>query len=210
MREILDNERVCVLARYSVSTIAPPDEWIEMTRPDFAFADVDGDRLDASPRYWDPATECTVVYARPLTEPELWSDFIAGAAHSYQQHGIGAAIDTDALHRGDDTAPIRRVRQSAGSSCRWTACKGTLWGDSRMPRDRGMGRAGRGGSGAEMAADRLPFGVAEGAKTAWVADDPELSRRLTTAIARTLLHAMDLLGIQFAVATAASMCSSGG
>ncbi len=111
VREILDNERgFFAFCAVPAPTIAPPDEWIEMTRPDFAFADVDGDRLDASPRYWDPATECTVVYARPSTEPELWSDFIAGAAHSYQQHGIGAAIDTDAYTVG--TTPPYSPRAS--------------------------------------------------------------------------------------------------
>jgi hypothetical protein len=55
----------------------------------------------------------------------------------------------------------------------------------------------------KMVADRLPFGVVE-MKTAWVTDDPERSRQLTSAISRTPLHAMILLDIQFIVATAAS------
>jgi hypothetical protein len=50
---------------------------------------------------------------------------------------------------------------------------------------------------------RMPFGVVE-MKTAWVADDPERSRQLTSAISRTPLHAMNLLDIQFIVASAAS------
>jgi hypothetical protein len=54
-----------------------------------------------------------------------------------------------------------------------------------------------------MVTDRLPFGVAE-MKTAWVTDDPERSRQLTSAISRTPLHAMGLLDIQFIVATAAT------
>jgi hypothetical protein len=41
-------------------------------------------------------------------------------------------------------------------------------------------------------------------KTAWVAEDPDRSRQLTSAISRTPLHAMPLLDIQFIVATAAS------
>jgi hypothetical protein len=55
----------------------------------------------------------------------------------------------------------------------------------------------------KMITDRLPFGVVE-MKTAWVTDDPERSRQLTSAISRTPLHAMGLLDIQFIVATAAS------
>ena len=55
----------------------------------------------------------------------------------------------------------------------------------------------------KMITDRLPFGVVE-MKTAWVTDDPERSRQLTSAISRTPLHAMNLLDIQFIVATAAS------
>jgi hypothetical protein len=53
-----------------------------------------------------------------------------------------------------------------------------------------------------MVTDRLPFGVVE-MKTAWVTDDPDRSRQLTSAISRTPLHAMPLLDIQFIVATAA-------
>jgi hypothetical protein len=54
----------------------------------------------------------------------------------------------------------------------------------------------------KMVADRLPFGVVE-MKTAWVADDPDRGRQLTSAISRTPLHALNLLDIQFIVATAA-------
>lgn len=174
-----------------------------MTQPDFAFADLDGDRLDTSPHYWDPVTECTVVYARPSTEPELWSDFIAGASHSYQQHGIGAAIDTRALHRGDDTALFAACVNQRGRVVGGLRAKGPYRSIAECHAVEEW--AGQDGEDAvrKMVADRLPFGVAE-MKTAWVADDPELSRRLTTSIARTPLHAMDLLGIQFVVATAAS------
>jgi hypothetical protein len=41
-------------------------------------------------------------------------------------------------------------------------------------------------------------------KTAWVTDDPDHSRQLTSAISRTPLHGMILLDIQFIVASAAS------
>ncbi|TRW81516.1 hypothetical protein FK535_16670 [Mycolicibacterium sp. 018/SC-01/001] len=174
-----------------------------MTRPDFAFADLDADRLDSSPRYWDPATECTVIYARPSTEPELWSDFVAGATHSYQQHGIGAAIDSHALLRGDDTALFAACVNEAGRVVGGLRAKGPYRSvDECHATEEWAGQAGE-DAVRKMVADRLPFGVAE-MKTAWVADDPELSRRLTTSIARTPLHAMDLLGIQFVVATAAS------
>ena len=57
-----------------------------------------------------------------------------------------------------------------------------------------------------MITDRLPFGVVE-MKTAWVTDDPERSRQLTSAISRTPLHAMPLLDIQFIVATAGIVCA---
>jgi hypothetical protein len=54
-----------------------------------------------------------------------------------------------------------------------------------------------------MVTDRLAFGVVE-VKTAWVTDDPERSRQLTSAISRTTLHAMNLLDVRFIVATAAA------
>ena len=174
-----------------------------MTFPQFAFADDDTSRLDASPHYWDPATECTIVYARPSVERELWADYIDGAFHSYQQHGIGTAIDVDALRRGDDTALFAACVNRAGRVVGGLRAKGPYKSVEECHAIEEW--AGQPGESAvrKMVADRLPFGVAE-MKTAWVTDDVEESRRLTNAIARTPLHAMDLLGIQFIVATAAS------
>ncbi len=86
-----------------------------MTFPEFASPDYAPTRLDASPSYWDPQTECTVVYAKPSVERELWKDFVRGACHSYQQHGVAAAIDTDALRRGDDTGLFAACVDHAGN-----------------------------------------------------------------------------------------------
>lgn len=152
--------------------------------PQFAFADDVTTRLDASPHYWDPATECTIVYARPSVERDLWSDYIDGAFRSYQQHGIGTAIDVDALRRGDDTALFAACVNQAGRVVGGLRAKGPYksidechaieeWAD--QPGEDAVRK---------MVADRLPFGVAE-MKTAWVTDDVEESRRLTNAIART-------------------------
>jgi len=174
-----------------------------MTLPRSAFADNGVALVDASPRYRDPATECTIVYARPSVEPELWREFVDEAYRSYQSHGVGGAIDVDALRRGDDTALFAACVNDAGRVVGGLRAKGPYIAiDECHAVEEWAGQAGE-DAVRKMVSDRLPFGVAE-MKTAWVTDDPEQSRRLTTAIARTPLHAMDLLGIQFVVATAAS------
>ncbi len=182
---------------------ALPDERTIMTFPEFGVAIQDSTRLEASPSYWDPVTECTVVYARPEVERDLWADYIRGACHSYQKHGVGAAIDAGAMRRGDDTALFAACVNAQGRVVGGLRAKGPYRAADECHAVQEW--AGQPGQDAvhKMVADRVPFGVAE-MKTAWVTDDPELSRRLTTAIARTPLHAMNLLDIQFVVATAAS------
>jgi hypothetical protein len=51
--------------------------------------------------------------------------------------------------------------------------------------------------------DRLPFGVAE-MKSAWVTDDRDRSPAMTNTLARTALHTIVALDIQFAMATSAA------
>lgn len=173
-----------------------------MTFPEFASPDYAPTRLDASPSYWDPQTECTMVYAKPSLERELWKDFVRGACQSYQKHGVAAALDSDTLRRGDDTSLFAACVDAAGNVVAGIRAKGpykstdechaVLEWDGQPGQDTLR----------KMVSDRLPFGVAE-MKTAWVTNDPDRNRALSYAVARTPLHAMNLLDIQFIVATAA-------
>jgi hypothetical protein len=159
--------------------------------------------LESSPSWWDPDSECTMVIAEPAAEPELWVEYVRGAEASYRKHGVERALDMVALRRGNDTRLFCAGVNEAGRVVGGLRAKGPYqsadechavveWsGQSALPLVR------------KMITDRLPFGVVE-MKTAWVTDDPDQSRALTDTLARSPLHAMSLLDINFAVATAAS------
>lgn len=182
---------------------ALPDEWTNMTFPEFGVAAHASTLLESTPSYWDPDSECTIVYARPEVERELWADYIRGACHSYQTQGVGAALDVNALRRGDDTVLFATCVNDKGRVIGGIRAKGPYRSaDECHAVQEWDGQPGQ-DAVRKMVADRVPFGVAE-MKTAWATDDREQNRRLTTAIARTPLHAMNLLDIQFIVATAAS------
>lgn len=159
--------------------------------------------LRHSPSCWDPETECSIVFAQPAVERELWRDFVAGATRSYRSRGVEKALDMDALHSGIDTILFAACVDRAGRVVGGLRAKGPYRSaDEAHALQEWSGQPGY-DAVRKMITDRLPFGVVE-MKTAWVTDDPDRSRQLTSAISRTPLHAMGLLDIQFIVATAAS------
>jgi hypothetical protein len=159
--------------------------------------------LQRSPSCWDPDSECTIVFAQPAIERDLWMDYVRGACHNYRKHGVEKALDMDALRSGADTILFAACVNDAGRVVGGLRAKGPY--QSADEAHAVLEWSGQPGQDAvwKMINDRLPFGVVE-MKTAWVTDDPERSRQLTSAISRTPLHAMNLLDIQFIVATAAS------
>ena len=159
--------------------------------------------LQRSPNCWDPVSECTIVFAQPAVERELWMDYVRGACHNYRKHGVEKALDMDELRNGAGTILFAACVNDAGRVLGGLRAKGPY--RSADEAHAVLEWNGQPGQHAvrKMITDRLPFGVVE-MKTAWVTDDPERSRQLTSTISRTPLHAMNLLDIQFIVATAAS------
>jgi len=159
--------------------------------------------LERSPSCWDPDSECSIVFAQPAIERDLWMDYVRGACASYRKHGVERALDTDALRNGADTILFAACVDDAGRVIGGLRARGPYRSADEC--HALLEWSGQPGLDAvrKMVTDRLPFGVVE-MKTAWVTDDPERSRQLTSAISRTPLHAMNLLDIQFIVATAAS------
>jgi hypothetical protein len=159
--------------------------------------------LRKSPSCWDPDTECTIVFAQPAIERDLWMDYVRGACQSYRKHGVERALDMDALRNGADTILFAACVNDAGSVAGGVRARGPY--QSADECHALLEWSGQPGQDAvqKMVTDRLPFGVVE-VKTAWVTDDPERSRQLTSAISRVPLHAMNLLDVRFIVATAAS------
>jgi hypothetical protein len=174
-----------------------------MTVPHTAAARRNVVSLERTPSCWDPDSETTIVFAHPAIERDLWMDYVRGACQSYRGHGVERALDMDALQNGADTILFAACVNDAGRVVGGLRARGPYQSaDECHALLEWNGQPGH-DAVRKMVSDRLPFGVVE-MKTAWVTDDPERSRQLTSAISRTPLHAMPLLDIQFIVATAAS------
>lgn len=159
--------------------------------------------LDESPNWWDPDSECTIIVTRPSAERELWNEYVRGAETNYRKHGVEKALDPKALQTGADTALFCVGINDAGRVVGGLRAKGphrSVEESHAIVEWSGQPAL---DSVRKMIEDRVPFGVVE-MKTAWVCDDPEQSRALTDTLARTPLHAMTLLDIQFVMATAAA------
>lgn len=152
--------------------------------------------------WWDPDSECTVVISSPTTDPELWTEYLAGARASYQKHGVSAALDIDAIRDGSDTLMFWATLDDAGRVMGGVRAKGPLrsaddshavveWANHPgLPAVR------------KMIDDRAPFGVLE-MKSAWVTDNRDRARPVTQVLARSGFHAMAMMDVQFCMATSA-------
>ena len=174
----------------------------------------DGLSLGQGLSWRDPDIGCTLVVSQPSADPDLWSDYSAGAQRSYRKHGVECALDVEALRSGADTAMFFAVVDDDGRVVAGVRAKGPL--RSADDSHAVVEWAGQPGEQAvrNMISDRIRFGILE-MKSAWVTDDPDRNRILTRAVARSGFHMMVILDLQFCMATAATFVlnrwrSSGG
>ena len=160
--------------------------------------------LKSSPSCWDPDSECTIVFAQPAIERDLWVDYVRGACQSYRKSGSrkGArhgcaprAVPTRSFSRPASTTQVGSsavcVRRGPFQSA--DECHALLEWSGQPGQDAVR----------KMVTDRLPFGVVE-MKTAWATDDSDRRQALAETLARTAFPTMALLDVQFLMATAAS------
>lgn len=174
----------------------------------------EGFRLQEGLSWRDPDIDCTLVVSQPSADRALWTEYTLGAQRSYRKHGVECALDAHALRTGADTAMFFAVIDRSGKMVGGVRSKGPLRSaDDSHAVVEWAGQPGHEGV-RNMINDRVPFGVLE-MKSAWATDDPDRSRCLTSAVARSPFHMMALLDIQFCMATAAAYAlnpwrSSGG
>src|SRR3984885_12272846 len=151
----------------------------------------------------DSHINCTLAVAQPSTDPELWSEFVAGGDRSYRMRGGEGALDVDTMGTGSDTVMFFAVLDDAGRMLAGLRAKGPL--RSADDSHAVIEWAGQPSQQAvrDMINDRVPFGVLE-MKSAWVTDSRDQNRCLTDALARSGFHMMALLDVQFCMATAAA------
>lgn len=164
---------------------------------------LDGFRLEQALSWHDPDIDCTLVISQPSTDPDLWTEYAAGAQRSYRKHGVECTLDDDALRTGADTVMFCVVIDRAEKIVAGVRAKGPL--RSAEDSHAVVEWAGQPGQEAvrNMINDRVPFGILE-FKSAWATDDPDRSPGITTAMARIAFPMMALLDVQFCMATAAT------
>ncbi|WP_193376510.1 hypothetical protein [Mycobacterium sp. UM_CSW] len=149
----------------------------------------------------DPDIGCTLVVSQPSADPDLWSEYAAGAQSSYRRHGVECALDIEALRSGADTTMFFAVIDDDGRVVAGVRAKGPL----RSIEDAHAVAEWAGQPGEQavrnMIADRIPSGILE-MKSAWAVDNSDRKRSLTRAIARSGFHMMVILDSQFCMATA--------
>jgi hypothetical protein len=150
----------------------------------------------------DPDIDCTLVVSQPSADPALWTEYSLGAQRSYRKHGVECALDIDALKRGTDTRMFFAVIDAAGKMVAGVRAIELRSADDSHAVVEWAGSPGQ-QAVRDMITDRIPFGVLE-MKSAWITDDPERNRTLTTAVARSGHHIAALLDVQFFMATAAA------
>ncbi|SDE16355.1 hypothetical protein SAMN05444580_11153 [Rhodococcus tukisamuensis] len=151
---------------------------------------------------WDPRSEYRFVAARPDEEPELWSEYLAGALESYTKHGVLEALQYEQLRDGRSTTLFFVAVGPDGSVSGGMRAQGP---HARVEQVHAISEwAGRPGESElrAMVADRLPFGVVE-MKTAWVADGAAHRKELTRSLADVIVWGLELLDVQFVLGTAA-------
>lgn len=152
--------------------------------------------------WWIPEAACRLVVATPTAAPSLWRSYVDGAFESYRRFGVERALEYD------------KIRDGVGTKIFFAALDEdrTVIGGARTPgplsavTDAHALQEWNGEDGARdvrhLIFKRLLAGVVE-IKSAWVMPDKSRSGALTAVLARTPIHAMDLLDIRFALATSA-------
>lgn len=152
--------------------------------------------------WWDSDSRSTMVISTPELDPGTWQEYLREAERSYRRHGVENALEIDQIADGADTALFWTLVDDDGALLGGVRAVGPLTGaeDSHAV----LEWAGQPGQAAvrKMIDDRAPFGVLE-MKTAWTTEDRGRARSASTALARSAFHAMELLGVQFCMATSA-------
>ena len=173
-----------------------------MSVPSSEFHDYAAFRMPENISWWDRDSRSTMVISTPELDSALWSEYLCCAERSYRKHGVEKALDVAAIADGADTAMFWALVDDDGVMLGGVRAKGPLTGadDSHAV----VEWAGHEGLPMvrKMIDDRAPFGILE-MKSAWTTDDRTRAGLVSTALARSGFHALELMGIQFCMATSA-------
>jgi hypothetical protein len=152
--------------------------------------------------FWDPWSGCRIEAHTPADRPDLWQHYVDGLSESYRHYDVEGALDLDAFVTGESTALFFVAFSPEEEIVAGVRMHGPLLDSDQA---HALLEFAVDPSAAEsvrrLIDDRLPFGVVE-IKGGWVAHTTSRRDELSNTIARTFLHAMSALQVQFAFCTA--------
>ncbi|WP_133252084.1 hypothetical protein [Actinomycetospora cinnamomea] len=152
--------------------------------------------------YCTPQACYRIVVSTPRAEPDLWHEYLAGAARSYGAYGVEGVLELGHIRDGSSTSLFFVAFSPDGEVVGGMRAQGPYTSADQAhalaewDRDPGRPRV------RALIEQRLPDGVVE-SKSAWVARGFVGRRELVGCFSRGPLHASTILGARWALGTSA-------
>ncbi|MDR1999162.1 MAG: hypothetical protein LBQ06_04370 [Frankiaceae bacterium] len=153
--------------------------------------------------YREPASGVWMIFARPETRPDLWSQYLRGLERVHRAHGTERAIDLPAIFAGRRLPMFAAALGESGAVLAGVRAHGPLRdpAEAHALVEYASYPAGQ-RSISRLVGGHIGAGVAE-LKGGWVAADAPRRREVAAALARSFLHIMAILGVEHAFCTTA-------
>lgn len=153
--------------------------------------------------YWEPLSGARFVVSRPEDSPSLWAQYLDGLEITYKSFGVEAALDLGAIFHGRRLPTFAVALGPDGDVVAGVRAHGPLEDglESHAMIEFAVDPTGQ-STVRRFIDERAPFGIAE-LKGGWVQDAAPNRRELSNALARSFLHILDAMDVQFGFCTAA-------
>lgn len=153
--------------------------------------------------YWEPLSGARFVITRPEDAPGLWAQYLDGLEATYKAFGVESALDLGAIFHGRQLPTFAVALGPDGNVVAGVRAHGPLLSpdEAHALLEFASDPTGQ-DSVRHFIGDRTPFGITE-LKGGWVDDKAENRRELSNALARSFLHILDAMDVQFGFCTAA-------
>lgn len=153
--------------------------------------------------YWEPLSGARFVITRPEDSPALWAQYLDGLEVTYKSFGVESALDLGAIFHGRRLPAFAVALGPDGQVVAGVRAHGPLESpdEAHALIEFAADPAGQ-STVRHFIGDRVPFGITE-IKGGWVDERAENRRELSNALARSFLHILDAMDVQFGFCTAA-------
>lgn len=153
--------------------------------------------------YWEPVSGARFLITRPEISPSLWAQYLDGLEKTYKSFGVEAALDLRAIFHGRELPTFAVALGPTGDVVAGVRAHGPLHAaeEAHALLEFAADPVGQ-STVRRFIGDRTAFGITE-LKGGWVDDQAQNRRELSNALARSFIHIMDAMDVQFGFCTAA-------